>query len=58
MVLIEILLKESTSDLFLKLMASVLPRHTFTYHSNVVIMIDMIICMFWKAYSSQIMSID
>jgi len=37
MVLIEILLKESTSGLFLKLVASVLPRRAFTRHRGGVI---------------------
>lgn len=58
MVLIEILLKKSTSGLFLKLVASVLPRHTFTYHPNVVMMIDITLLYVWNAYSSQVTSID
>jgi len=37
MVLIEILLKKSTSDLFLKLVASVLPRRAFTCHRVIVV---------------------
>jgi len=36
MVLIEILLKGSTSGLFLKLVASVLPRRAFTRHRRIV----------------------
>lgn len=58
MVLIEILLKESTSSLFLKLVTSVLPRHMCTYHPNVVTMIDVTLLHVLECLFIAITSID